>query len=504
MLTSRKRIYFIYIFLTFFILNSVELNAQDDSEIRYLNYDYEDHDTFKKDNKEYFWKITLWADRFSIFQYENRLDITFKGGATAENELNKDNPELTDGQKVSLRFYIGREILKEWVWSCEDFKKYDIVELKYANNDNDSYSYTYYNKSYSVENVKVEFELESFVCANAVHIDTVDQRKKMVERESWESKMFTLPTHPPIIYIGPSEIDFGPGSGTETITNAFTVENHGYGTFEWWANEIKDWLKINKYHGNGGDKIDVTVIRSKIPQDELNKIEHQGTIEFSTNNAGTESVIVNASIVEPSTPQNLTISNTGGNPHLTWNAVNLAYRYKIFRKPYIETGDWQQIGITPSNSYTDYDVIITGQNNADDKFYYKVIAFNAAGSSGSSNTVSTWGITMQESDNSEPQLVLMQNSIPEHYELMNCFPNPGNPGTCIKYTLPEACHVVLKVINVQGKTVRTLVNGQKPAGFHSAYWDGRNDNRSEESSGIYIIVLRAGGRVFHKKYSLIK
>ena len=301
-----------------------------------------------------------------------------------------------------------------------------------------------------------------------------------------------------------SEIDFGPGSGTETITNAFTVENHGCGTLEWNAYITEDWLKINKYHGNGGEKIDVTVIRSKIPQDELNKIEHQGTIEFSTNNAGTESVIVKASIVEPSTPQNLTISNTGGNPHLTWNAVNLAYRYKIFRKPYIETGDWQQIGITPSNSYTDYDVIITGQNNADDKFYYKVIAFNAAGSSGSSNTVSTWGITMQESDNSEPQLVLMQNSIPEHYELMNCFPNPGNPGTCIKYTLPEACHVVLKVINVQGKTVRTLVNGQKPAGFHSAYWDGRNDNGSEESSGIYIIVLRAGGRVFHKKYSLIK
>ena len=83
-------------------------------------------------------------------------------------------------------------------------------------------------------------------------------------------------------------------------------------------------------------------------------------------------------------------------------------------------------------------------------------------------------------------------------------PNPFNPTTTIEYTLPRAGDTELVVFDVEGRRVRTLVNGFVPAGDHGVVWDGRDDAGIRVASGVYLYRLRAGGVVETKKMVLVK
>jgi hypothetical protein len=84
-------------------------------------------------------------------------------------------------------------------------------------------------------------------------------------------------------------------------------------------------------------------------------------------------------------------------------------------------------------------------------------------------------------------------AIPTTYELSQSFPNPFNPATTIRYGLPQASRVTLKIYNLLGAEVATLVeNEQKAAGYHTTIWDGRNAAGKGVASGVYFIRLRAG------------
>ncbi len=71
------------------------------------------------------------------------------------------------------------------------------------------------------------------------------------------------------------------------------------------------------------------------------------------------------------------------------------------------------------------------------------------------------------------------------FELSQNYPNPFNPETVIKYQLPVASKLTIKIYNILGNEIRTLVDGKQPAGSHSAIWDGRNNSGKSVSSGIY-------------------
>jgi len=75
-------------------------------------------------------------------------------------------------------------------------------------------------------------------------------------------------------------------------------------------------------------------------------------------------------------------------------------------------------------------------------------------------------------------------------------PNPANPGTYIGYELPRASQVIMRMVDVRGRVVRTLVKGWRPAGAHRAFWDGRDDAGRAVASGVYLAVGEwMGGRV---------
>ncbi|MFT5315293.1 MAG: hypothetical protein ACI9UK_001125 [Candidatus Krumholzibacteriia bacterium] len=83
------------------------------------------------------------------------------------------------------------------------------------------------------------------------------------------------------------------------------------------------------------------------------------------------------------------------------------------------------------------------------------------------------------------------------------YPNPFNPSTKISYTIKAAGHLSLKVYNVRGQLVKTLVDGNvSESGFVT--WDGKNNQGTNVSSGVYFYEARMGNDVEVNKMALVK
>lgn len=100
-------------------------------------------------------------------------------------------------------------------------------------------------------------------------------------------------------------------------------------------------------------------------------------------------------------------------------------------------------------------------------------------------------------------------SIPVKNKLLMNYPNPFNPDTWIPFQISTGSKVVLRVYDLQGKLIRQINLGIKPAGFYvrkdrAIHWDGRSQNGERVASGIYIYQLQAGGFSESRKLAIIK
>ena len=114
-----------------------------------------------------------------------------------------------------------------------------------------------------------------------------------------------------------------------------------------------------------------------------------------------------------------------------------------------------------------------------------------------------WGYSLFEivvHDTTPAQVGTETPPIPHEYALFQNYPNPFNPSTTIKYQLPMNNHVTLKVYDLLGKEIATLVNEQKNAGTYSIQFSVKG----EFGSGIYFYTLRAGNFTATKKLLLLK
>jgi len=91
------------------------------------------------------------------------------------------------------------------------------------------------------------------------------------------------------------------------------------------------------------------------------------------------------------------------------------------------------------------------------------------------------------------------SQIATEFKLSQNYPNPFNPSTVISYQLPVMCHVSLKVFDMIGNEVATLVNEEKPAGYHTVTFNAENI-----STGVYFYRLQAGDFVSTRKLVLMK
>ncbi|MEO8512169.1 MAG: M14 family zinc carboxypeptidase [Ignavibacteria bacterium] len=91
------------------------------------------------------------------------------------------------------------------------------------------------------------------------------------------------------------------------------------------------------------------------------------------------------------------------------------------------------------------------------------------------------------------------NETPMVFALEQNYPNPFNPATVIKYQLPKSSNVTIRIFDILGKEVATLVNGKVDAGYHQVEFNG-----SDFASGLYLYKIEADGFTDVKKMMLIK
>jgi len=101
--------------------------------------------------------------------------------------------------------------------------------------------------------------------------------------------------------------------------------------------------------------------------------------------------------------------------------------------------------------------------------------------------------------------VSVSNLEPKQNTLLSCYPNPFNMQTAVSIGLLQPAKVTLKIFDVNGRRVKTMVDAQNlDAGYHHYVWEGNNDNQIPVSSGMYFIFAWIGRDYKTQKVMLIK
>ncbi|MCL4548222.1 MAG: T9SS type A sorting domain-containing protein [Bacteroidetes bacterium] len=275
----------------------------------------------------------------------------------------------------------------------------------------------------------------------------------------------------------------------------------------------------NAYYNNGvvsvveGNPVQVTAT-SRVSNDYMYQTFASWADNGSTQNPRSFTTYDNASFginynnVNPDNGyRHLTINTTVGQPvQLNWSEhPNTGVtEYRIFRmvRPAGGTTGPETLIATVNRgtlTYTDNSYQVS------DLFYYQVFydvrAYYApTGLTSDPDFISTFANTDRSPsmvDNSSIQQTQVKE-IPDGYAVTN-YPNPFNPTTTINYQLPENGFVTIKVYDVLGKEVATLVNENKSAGYYNVNFDA-----SKLTSGVYIYTISANGFIQSKKMLLMK
>ena len=129
--------------------------------------------------------------------------------------------------------------------------------------------------------------------------------------------------------------------------------------------------------------------------------------------------------------------------------------------------------------YTVSSYVVTGLA-AGTTYYFRVRAIGTGATSGNSNTVRVTTLAPYAAA----------------FTLSRNYPNPFNPGTRIDFLIPEQSHVALRVFDILGRPVKTLVDGTFPASRGTPYfalWDGTDESGARVASGVYFYRMEAAG-----------
>ena len=200
--------------------------------------------------------------------------------------------------------------------------------------------------------------------------------------------------------------------------------------------------------------------------------------------------------------RNLTITSPVGQPvAFSWSEhpnTNVT-QYKIYRKVK-HNGVWgaevlKATKLRGNTSYTDNEYIRTSSPN--DVLEYDVRAYYSTESSYADvDFVTLYGMEFAKKN-------VAENVIPFDYSISN-YPNPFNPSTLIKFSIPEEQNVRLTIYNMLGEKIKELVNGRMETGQYSYYWNGDNEQGNKVISGVYLSVLETREKRLVQKMILSK
>jgi subtilisin family serine protease len=182
-------------------------------------------------------------------------------------------------------------------------------------------------------------------------------------------------------------------------------------------------------------------------------------------------------------PQNFRTTNpNNSNVSLAWDPIpaSVLQHYEIERN--INSWGWTLIATTTNTSYTDNE--FQRNKTGDDFAQYRIRSKTI------DNVYSLYSniLTVDGTSFWQQKRYPAAHEMPTEYYLSQNYPNPFNPSTIIRYALPKNSFVTLKIFDVLGKEIATLVNEEKAAGFYDVEF-----NASHLSSGIYFYRLIAPG-----------
>jgi len=94
--------------------------------------------------------------------------------------------------------------------------------------------------------------------------------------------------------------------------------------------------------------------------------------------------------------------------------------------------------------------------------------------------------------------------IPVAFNVFQNYPNPFNPSTTISYAIPQQSNVMVKIYDMLGREVKTLVSEEQMPGVYDVLWNGDNNYGINVATGIYLYRVVAGNNVQVKKMILLK
>lgn len=180
----------------------------------------------------------------------------------------------------------------------------------------------------------------------------------------------------------------------------------------------------------------------------------------------------------------------GSGIHLSWQTASEKnnYGFEVQRK----TKNWKTIGF------------VQGEGTSSETQHYQFL--DAQALINNQITEIQYRLKQLDTDGSFTfsQVVKIKTDIPAQYQLMQNYPNPFNPETTISFSLPRASMTNLRIYDIQGRILRTLVDAFQSAGEHKIKWDGMTENGQRLSSGIYFYKLKAGSFSQVKKLILVR
>jgi hypothetical protein len=194
--------------------------------------------------------------------------------------------------------------------------------------------------------------------------------------------------------------------------------------------------------------------------------------------------------IAPAVPANFAVAyNTGGGNALSWDPCpddDFQY-FQVYRS--------SDPGFTPSPATQVHSTTSTGWNDPEYDgwpVYYKVTALDDADNESDPASAGT-------------ATGIVESTAPQVHALYQNVPNPFNPSTVICYDVPVGGGVVsLRIYDVGGRLVRTLVDGIEEPGEKRVTWSGRNDLGSRVATGVYFYRMTAPGYELTKKMVLLQ
>ena len=283
-------------------------------------------------------------------------------------------------------------------------------------------------------------------------------------------------------------------SGSDTQIGSTVSSDPGDGNYVWFLSLSKSLVTTDKYY----------FITCDLASDASGTIELviPGNKELMFGSSVPGSTLNNASLSNGTSP--LPVELTSFNATVKGNSVNLSwetatevnnYGFQVQRKKIKDESEeeWEDIGFVQGNGTTNspkYYEFTDFELPNSETVSYRLKQIDNDGTYSYSKTITVDLTTITDVNG---------NELPKVYSLSQNYPNPFNPTTTIKFGLPEAGFVDLRVFNMLGEEVAQLVSNEMRAGYHEVNFDASN-----LSSGMYIYKLTSGKFAQTKKLMLLK